>query len=450
MTLRIAIRREDPDKRGEQRVALTPPFVQALTEAGHKVWVQPGWHPQLKINKRAIPDQAFAEAGAQIREDIQGADLILGIKEIKAEHLQAGAVHLFFSHTHKGQTKNRPLLKAMCDQHITLVDYERMAHENGARVITAFTYMAGYAGLIDSLWTLSKRWTLQGLAHPFGQMRQSVRYASLEAAKAALRQIGDTIRQDGTPESRPPLLTVFLGNGRTSQGAREMYDLLPLTYLDPTQPLPPLEKLSRKQVYGLVLDVPQMYRLSPHAPWKREELSDAAFFQHYLKDPQYFESNLESYWGASTLLMNCIIWAPRFPRLVSYQQAQDWYAQSPTLEVIGDITCDPEGAIEFSRETWIDDPVFIYDPAARAFQSGFEGNGIAVMAVTNLPCEFSADASTRFAQDLAPFLPGLLQADWSASQLKKAHLPPEIERAVILWKGTFTEPYSYMKDYLPE
>ena len=69
------------------------------------------------------------------------------------------------------------------------------------------------------------------------------------------------------------------------------------------------------------------------------------------------------------------------------------------------------------------------------------------MAVTNLPCEFSADASRQFSDDLAPFLKSIITADYNNS-LDESNLPLEIKRAVILWKGKFTKKYIYMKEYL--
>ena len=69
------------------------------------------------------------------------------------------------------------------------------------------------------------------------------------------------------------------------------------------------------------------------------------------------------------------------------------------------------------------------------------------MAVTNLPCEFSADASRQFSDDLAPLLKQIISADYNKS-FEESNLPPEIKRAVILWKGKFTKKYSYMKEYL--
>ena len=69
------------------------------------------------------------------------------------------------------------------------------------------------------------------------------------------------------------------------------------------------------------------------------------------------------------------------------------------------------------------------------------------MAVTNLPCEFSADASIQFSEDLKPFLKSIVSANYK-NDLEQSNLPDEIKRAVIMWKGKFTPKFSYMKKYL--
>ena len=136
-----------------------------------------------------------------------------------------------------------------------------------------------------------------------------------------------------------------------------------------------------------------------------------------------------------------------YPRSISKKLMKEIYSKSKTLIAIGDITCDPNGSIEFSKETWIDNPVYIYNPKTESIKDGFEGNGIAVMAVTNLPCEFSADASTQFSENLFPFLKDIVSANYKDS-LHDSNLPEEIKRAVIMWKGRFTKRYSYMKEYI--
>jgi hypothetical protein len=118
--------------------------------------------------------------------------------------------------------------------------------------------------------------------------------------------------------------------------------------------------------------------------------------------------------------------------------------------VIGDITCDPEGAIQFSRETWIDNPVFTYYPADDHTLDGILPDGISVMAVTNLPCEFSADASVHFGREIQPLLMSIAAADYDAPSPADAGLPMPAIQATILWQGAFTPPYTYMQAFVQD
>ena len=125
-----------------------------------------------------------------------------------------------------------------------------------------------------------------------------------------------------------------------------------------------------------------------------------------LDNPNYFKTNLDKVLPYITVLMNCVIWSHEYPRSITKKLMKDVYSKSKTLIAIGDITCDPNGSIEFSKETWIDNPVYIYNPKNETIKDGFDGKGIAVMAVTNLPCEFSSDASDQFSENLAAIFKG--------------------------------------------
>jgi len=443
----IGIRREDLDKRGEQRVALSPERVAQLVELGHTVYVQPGMHPD-GVKKRAFSDQAYVEAGAIISEDLAAADLIFGLKEVKIPHLLPNKTYLFFSHTHKGQVKNRPALKTMMERNISLIDYELIVNAEEQRILTSFTYFAGYAGMTDSLWTLGKRWADRGIENPFSAMPQSIELGDLDKVKDVYRAIGKEIEEKGTPSSQPPLITAILGKGKTSKGSQEMYDLLPIQEIS-LEELPEVyANGSRNKVYKLVLPVADMFRFKPGKRHLGAGLTDEQIYPLYRKEPEHFESNLDQVFPYTTVLMNCIAWSPKYPRLLSRDDAQTWYSAHKTLEVIGDITCDPEGSIQFSAETWIDEPVFIYNPISREATLGFGGEGIAVMAVTNLPCEFSMDASTRFSNELSPLLKALAASDLDADSPALAGFPPQLAGATILWKGKLTPEYAYMQEYV--
>lgn len=448
MSRRIGVRREDLDKRSEMRVAVTPTQTAYMREKQADVLVQSGIHVASGTNKRAFSDQAYIDAGATVQEDLSSADIIFGLKEIKPEGILPNKPYLFFSHTHKGQTKNRPMLRILQERQCTVIDYELITDENGQRLLTAFTYFAGYGGMIDSLWAFGQRAAKEGVDHPFATLPQSIEKGDLNWFKQELKgPISEAIVSRGTPASMPPLITCILGCGKTSKGAQDIYQLLPTETITLDQLADVYQNGSRNKVYQLVLEVYDMYRLTADADISADAyaaMDHGAKFQHYIEHPECYESNLDRVLPYCSMLMNCILWSPRYPRVLS----NELMASFPeTLRVIGDITCDPNGAIEFSKETWVDDPVYTFLPSTQTDADGVDLAGVQVMAVTNLPCAFSADASAQFASELQPLLDGLLTADFEAS-FEEAGLPNAIKRATLLWRGELTPAYAYMSAYL--
>lgn len=446
----IGIMREGISKRGEKRVAITPNIARLIVGWGHKLIVQSAKHPKTNEIKRAFHDRDYKSTGAEISEDISRAKVIFGLKEIHHTRILPDKAYYFFSHTHKGQIKNRLMLKKLVDLQTTLIDYELIADSKGNRLITAFTYNAGYAGMVDTLWTLGKRLRLAGIANPFEDIPQAVEGQDLLNVKNILTKVAHKIEKHGTPKNLPPIIVCFLGKGKTAHGARTIFDILPhknirIEDLDNT-----FRNGSRKKVYALQIRTDEIYRLKKDFEFLTKNYNELNAFEKrkfYLENPNYFESNLDKVLPYISVLMNCIIWAPEYPRTVSKTLIKNIYSTYKTLIAIGDITCDPYGSIEFSKETYIDNPVYIYNPISENIKDGFEGKGIAVMAVTNLPCEFSTDASNEFSEDLKPFLKAIVSANYNG-ELIESNLPDEIKRAVILWRGHFVKKYSYMKDYI--
>ncbi|MBT8401748.1 MAG: hypothetical protein KJO98_14815 [Rhodothermia bacterium] len=446
----IGIRREDTERIGEQRSAIAPAQTRRIVEAGGQVLVQPAINPATHERKRAFGDHEYVDAGAHVREDLTEADIIFGLKEVEPPLLLPEKVYFFFSHTHKGQEKNRPLLEAMIAAKVTLVDYELVADTGGNRLLTTFTYFAGYAGIVDTLWTLGRRLEAEGIDSVFQNIEQAISRPDLAEVRNTLKEVGKLVDRFGTPAAIPPVVICVLGRGKTSAGVQELLDLLPVTEISIKDLDEVVSSGSRARIYKLVLEVDEMYRIrSQHSDQVStfDALSQHERIEFYLKNPNYFESNLDNVLPHVTVLVNCIVWSSRYPRTVSSDlMAKVWDAGTP-LKVIGDITCDPNGSIEFSRETWIDDPVFTYDPRADQHRMGVHRDGVTVMAVTNLPCEFSRDASIRFGQELERFLPQLLSARFDGS-LEDAGLAPELGNATILWKGQLTMRYEYMREFL--
>jgi alpha-aminoadipic semialdehyde synthase len=444
------IMREGLTKKGEKRVAVTPGYAKQILEWGHNLIVQSSVHPETGEVKRVFADESYKQVGAEINESLAEANIIFGLKEIDFNRILKDKTYLFFTHSHKGQIKNREMLKALIENKSTVIDYELISNDNNTRLITAFTYIAGYAGMVDALWTFGKRLTLIDLKNPFEDLQQAIEEKHLDKAKNSFVQTAKKIETNGTPENLPPVIVCFLGKGNTAQGTRKLFNILPHEDIGIDQLIEVYETGSRKKLYALHIDIEEIYRLKEKGDFSKadfDKLSVRDKQQVYFDNPDYFESNLDKVLPYITVLMNCIIWSPKFPRTVTKELMKKIYADSKVLKVIGDITCDPNGSIEFSEETWIDNPVYIYNPLTQKNKDGFEGDGIAVMAVTNLPCEFSFDASQQFSDDLSPFLEDIVKANYEGT-LAESQLPDEIKRAVIIWQGKFTEDFAYMNSFL--
>lgn len=110
--------------------------------------------------------QSYLNAGAIVQEDISEANIIFGVKQVPVDQLIPQKTYCIFSHTIKAQESNLPLLDAILEKRIRLIDYEKLVNEKGARVV-AFGKMAGIAGSINILHGLGLRLLALGHHTPF-------------------------------------------------------------------------------------------------------------------------------------------------------------------------------------------------------------------------------------------------------------------------------------------
>lgn len=217
----------------ERRVPLTPSHCARLLRSGRgktgvaRIIVQPS-------TKRIHHDALYEEVGCEISEDLSECGLILGVKQPKLEMIFPHRAYAFFSHTHKAQKENMPLLDKILDARASLYDYELIVGDHGKRLL-AFGKYAGRAGLIDFLHGLGMRYLSLGYSTPFLSLGASYMYSSLAAAKAAVISVGEEIASHGLPPGICPLVFVFTGSGNVSLGAQEIFKLLPHTFVDPSR-----------------------------------------------------------------------------------------------------------------------------------------------------------------------------------------------------------------------
>ncbi len=115
------------------------------------------------------------------------------------------------------------------------------------------------------------------------------------------------------------------------------------------------------------------------------------------------------------MLMNCIYWDTPYPRLITLDYLKRAWNESVNqkLKIIGDISCDIDGAIQCTvKSTEPGTPVYVYNPIDFSVNDGVDGNGPVIMAVDNLPCELAEEASKSFSKVLVDFISQLVNADY--------------------------------------
>ncbi|XP_059634664.1 alpha-aminoadipic semialdehyde synthase isoform X2 [Cornus florida] len=420
----------------ERRVPLTPSHCARLLHGGKgqtgvgRIIVQPSL-------KRIHHDTLYEDVGCEISNDLSECGLILGIKQPKLEMILPDRAYAFFSHTHKAQKENMPLLDKILAERASLFDYELIVGDHGKRLL-AFGKFAGRAGMIDFFRGLGQRYLSLGYSTPFLSLGASYMYSSLAAAKAAVISVGEEISSLGLPSEICPLVFVFTGSGNASLGAQEIFKLLPHTFVDPSK-LPELFGTARDlsqstraskrvfQVYGCVVTCQDM--VAHKDPTKVFDKAD--YYAHPEHYNPIFHEKIAPY---ASVIVNCMYWEQRFPRLLSTNQLQDLMRKGCPLVGVSDITCDIGGSIEFVNSTTLIDSPFFSD----SYHHDMEDKGVICLAVDILPTEFAKEASQHFGDILSQFIGSLV----SIKDIEE--LPAHLRRACIAHGGALTSLYEYI------
>jgi len=433
MVLTLGIRREDKNK-WEKRAPLIPEHVNLIKEKHNiKTIVQPS-------PIRVFSEKEYKKKGAEIKNDLSECKVIFGIKEMPIDFFEKNKTYVFFSHTIKGQKYNMSMLKKMMEMDCNLIDYEKITGEKDRRLVFFGRY-AGLAGMIDTLWAFGRKLEHEKIKQPFSKIKKTVEYRSLEYAKKQIVKIGKEIKKRGLPQAMTPFIIGFAGYGNVSKGAQEIIDLLPIKEIEPSKIKSVFKSLSNKCIYKVVFKEKDMVK--PKSSDEKFELHD------YYNNPEKYCSVFEKYVPYLSILMNCIYWEKKYPRLVTKEYLKKTFENKDfNLEIIGDISVDIEGAIECTVKTTTPDmPVFVYNPINAEIKDGYSDKGIVIMAVDNLPCELPEESSISFSDSLIPFVPYIVKADYSID-FKNLNLPSEIKKAVILYHGELTPDYEYINKFL--
>ncbi len=430
-----------------------------------------------KLKLAALTDFLSEDEKQTLRQQVAGtpAERLIATLLAEQEHLiEPGKTYLFFSHTHKGQAYNMRMLQQFIARECTLIDYEllRETTSGGSRRTVAYSGWAGIIGALDALWTYGEHlYRRTGIDTPFRKIRseavfdpEQFEYRSLKDLQLLIKEIGAELSDKGLPE---PMVVGLTGSrGRVGHGVLEVLENwgLPMATLAPSRFSMGTKRknLSTYKIHLLKLDYEHLYR-----PKFGEKVTGERIRTAIQSGRGYLlESNLDQFFPELSIFMNCIVWHNDSPRLLTnayLKHVFDTHTRDagPILPVIGDISCDPCGSIQCCRDTYPNQPAYIWSPVqtdepilpdtdlkkADPHYPYFDLSkaGFPVMAVTNLPCEIPRDASLAFSRAFCQrraslgdksYLQCLAEADLD-KEFSECGLPQPLKDAVILYRGRF-------------
>ncbi|KAL8567459.1 hypothetical protein ACOMHN_010050 [Nucella lapillus] len=438
----LGIRRETINV-WERRAPLAPLHVRKLVKKGIKVIVQPS-------DRRAYSMQEYVNCGAKIQEDLKDASLVIGVKQVPIDVLLPEKTYAFFSHTIKAQEDNMPLLDALLEKNIRLIDYEKMVDAEGTRVV-AFGKYAGVSGMINILHGMGLRLLALGHHTPFMYIGPSHNYRNTEMARQAVRDAGYEISLDRLPRSIGPLVFVFTGSGNVSQGAQEVFQELPHEYIEPEYLPKAAVHGAMNKIYACVVSREDHYVRKDGGSFDAVEFED-----HPERYASKFSHKIAPY---ASCIINGIYWAPNSPRLLSIPDAKvllqpkdsPWIQTSEgcpklphRLLAVCDISADPGGSIEFMKEcTTIESPFCLYDAEQNMDSTSFAGPGVLICSIDNMPAQIPREATDFFGSLLLPHIPEMLRSNATKS-FEELDSSPVVKNAVITSNGQLTPNFEYI------
>ena len=366
--------------------------------------------------KRCFKDEEYSKAGAKLDEDITNSNIIFGIKEIDISKIIEDKTYLFFSHTSKvpnGNVQNsqdpaiiykKKLLREVLKKNVTLIDYENIRDESKK----AYRYLGfgRFAGIVGCYNTLNL-------------------YLKLNKKKLLPRAFEinsyEKIKKLIAKQNFNKLKILQTGRGNVAKGSMEI-----LKHAN-------IKQISLKDYLNKKYDEPVYCNISIRKHIERKDGKDFSH-QDFNLNPHKYKSKVKNYLFDTDILITGHYWDPKFPKLFYQDQINEF----KNLKIIGDITCDINGAIPTTiRSTTIAKPYYSVDINSMK-EIDLGNKGIAVMAVDNLPSELPNEASEEFGKNIiSEVLPHLFKKD-----------DGRISRATTASQGKFTSSFSYLKDFI--
>ena len=398
----IGIIRES--RNDENRTPLVPEHIKKYKESNPNInfIIQPS-------NSRCFSDEEYELCGAKINENLNECSIIFGVKEIDPNILIINRTYLFFSHTFKinKQQKNiekhkKDLLLSILNKKITLIDYENIRGKNGTRCL-GFGRFAGIVGCYNTLNLLLKVLGKQSLASAY-------KINDYERLVLNLKNL-----------YFPKTKILVTGDGRVAKGVIEL--------LNQTN----IKAVSKKDFLEKKFDQPIFCNLETK-DYVTNNSSTNFNLEHFINNPQDYSSSALQYLKETDILISAHYWDPSSPKIFENEDLK----VLQNLKIVGDITCDINGSVPTTiRSTTIEEPNYWIERYTLK-EIDENNDGIAVMAVDNLPSELPRDSSTEFSEGIInEVLPFLLKED-----------DGRILNGTITTDGSFLEKYNYLNDYI--
>ena len=398
----IGIVRES--RNDENRTPLVPEHIKKYKESNPNInfIIQPS-------NNRCFSDEEYELSGAKINDNLNECSIIFGVKEIDSNILINNRTYLFFSHTFKinKQQKNieknkKDLLLSILNKKITLIDYENIRGKNGTRCL-GFGRFAGIVGCYNTLNLLLKVLGKQSLASAY-------KINDYERLVLNLKNL-----------YFPKTKILVTGDGRVAKGVIEL--------LNQTN----IKAVSKKDFLEKKFDQPIFCNLETK-DYVTNNSSTNFNLEHFINNPQDYSSSALQYLKETNILISAHYWDPSSPKIFENEDLK----VLQNLKIVGDITCDINGSVPTTiRSTTIEKPNYWIE-RYNLKEIDENNDGIAVMAVDNLPSELPRDSSTEFSEGIInEVLPFLLKED-----------DGRILNGTITTDGSFLEKYNYLNNYI--
>ena len=283
-----------------------------------------------------------------------------------------------------------------------MIDYENIRDNSGRRYI-GFGRFAGIVGCYNTLNLYLKLQKKQLLPRAF-------EIKNYEKIKELINK-----------QSFSKLKILITGRGRVAKGSLEV--LLQAN----------IKQVSLKDYLNNRYEDAVFCNITTSEYMERKDGEDFSS-QNFISNPHEYRSKIKKYLLNTDMLLASHYWNPKSPKLFTLSEINEF----KNLKIIGDITCDINGSVPTTiRPTSIAKPYYSIDK--NSFQEISLGNeGIAVMAVDNLPSELPREASEEFGNSIiSKVLPYLINKD-----------DGRINRATTALKGKLCPSFSYLENFI--